>query len=83
MFRPTILIDSFTAAFTDQRWSFLLHGLALGILAVGILLAPNLLVVLVSSSVLFLDLVFVMIAFRTQMLGEKYRVMRDSYFDVV
>ena len=80
MFRTTEYYDQFTNFFSTPWWMYLLMGINFIVLAVLIMIYPELLAFLVAAFLLFNGLLLVLLAFRYKSLKKKYRNWKSSFW---
>ncbi|GAB4246408.1 MAG: hypothetical protein Tsb0034_25360 [Ekhidna sp.] len=80
MFRTTAYYDRLTSFFSTPWWMYLLMGINFILLAVLIMLYPELLAYLVAGFLLFNGLLMVILAFRYKSLRKKYRGWKNEYW---
>ena len=80
MFRTTEYYDQFTNFFATPWWMYLLMGVNFIILAILIMIYPELLAFLVAAFLLFNGLLLVVLAFRYKSLKKKYRNWKSSFW---
>ena len=80
MFITTDYYDRFTNFFATPWWMFLLMGFNFILLAILIMIYPELLTFLVAGFLLFNGLLMVVLAFRYKSLKKKYKNWKSSYW---
>lgn len=82
MFREIRFYDDYTREVTSPAWLYMLLGLSLILLAVLIMLMPELLAYLVAGFLLFDGLVLLVIGWRLRRFARLYHRWRDELWSV-
>lgn len=80
MFRTTAYYDRLMNFFSTPWWVYLLMGINFILLAVLILIYPDLLAFLAAGFLLFNGLLMVVLALRYKSLKKKYRGWKEAYW---
>ncbi|WP_286756951.1 hypothetical protein [Roseivirga sp. UBA838] len=80
MFKTTAYYDRLTSFFSTPWWMYLLMGINFILLAVLIMLYPELLAYLVAGFLLFNGLLMVILAFRYRSLRKRNRGWQEEFW---